>query len=107
MCFTVRGANAALDQVMLAPPTMNLSPSSFAKGLALGLATAGVAFVAFEAIRRARAPSRLGTNDRLRIDGVRPLDPLLRATRPDPDGGAERHTLASEIPDVPPQSQRW
>ncbi len=84
-----------------------MKPStSFAKGLALGLATAGVAFFAFEAIRRARA-APLEAGDRIRIDGARPIDPLLLDLRPDPDGGSVRHTLASEIPDVPPQSQRW
>lgn len=85
---------------------MNLS-TSFAKGLALGLATAGVAFFAFEAIRRARAAATFEAGDRIRIDGARPIDPLLLDLRPDPDGGSVRHTLASEIPDVEPQSQRW
>lgn len=84
---------------------MNLSPS-FAKGLAVGLATAGVAFLAFEAIRRARAGAALQGGDRLRIDGARPIDPVLLEARPDPDG-AEHHTLASEIPDIAPHSQRW
>lgn len=85
---------------------MNLT-SSFAKGCALGLATAGVAFLAFEAIRRARASAALESGDRIHIDGARPLDPILLETRPDPDGGGRHHTLMSEIPDVPPQSQRW
>jgi hypothetical protein len=70
----------------------------FAGGILVGFVLAGVTFWALGASRRER-------ERRLVIDGARPLPKAVYDARPQ-ELGAPSH-LASEIPDVPAESQRW
>jgi hypothetical protein len=82
----------------------------FSSGFMLGLTLLGVALGTIGAARRF-SQRRLALHEREierasipRIDGARPLDPVLRAARPQ-EMDAPR--LANEVSDYSPTSQRW
>lgn len=77
----------------------------FFQGMGAGLAVAGVAFLVSGALRR-RMSAKSDREGIIRIDGARDRDPLYLSVRP-PEEVSSSETLASEIPDFAPVSQRW
>lgn len=80
---------------------------AFSSGVVVGLAAAGVTFLAVEAARRARR-ARLYEADRpVVIDGVHAPQSAELNARPAEEGNAATRRLESEAPDIQPFSQRW
>ena len=81
--------------------------ASFASGITLGLAAAGVTFVAIRAAKRRAGARRERSRPHPVIDGAKPIDPVELTLGPPPEALSSAPRLESEIEDPPPFSQRW
>jgi hypothetical protein len=81
--------------------------ASFATGITLGLAAAGVAFVAARAAERRSLRLRERARAHPVIDGARPIDPVELTVGPPPESRQSAPRLESEMEDPEPFSQRW